>query len=159
MTVRQYVSFLPSFVTRVMVASAPPLVDTAAILFYFKSIHSNMEISKAANRRGEVYSSPTISVVARQLNERRENQGFPSPKMLGFLLQGKATTKRRRVTNVRLTSSSSSSSSSSLLWSTGRDSARLSETFKLKGEGSTDPSVVVKTVEVYPVEIRAVGPS
>jgi hypothetical protein len=37
-------------------------------------------------------------------------------------------------------------------------SARLSETFKRKREGSKDPSVV-KTVEFYPVEIRAVGPS
>jgi len=159
MTVRQYVSFLPSFVTRVMVASAPPLVDTAAILFVSNQF---IQIWRSVKRRIVVVksiSSATISVVARQLNERRENQSFPSPKMLGFLLQGKATTKRRRVTNVRLTSSSSSSSSSSLLWSTGRDSARLSETFKLKGEGSTDPSVVVKTVEVYPVEIRAVGPS
>jgi hypothetical protein len=155
MTVRQYVSFLPSFVTRVMVASAPPLVDTAAILFVSNQF---IQIWRSVKRRIVVVksiSSATISVVARQLNERRENQSFPSPKMLGFLLQGKATTKRRRVTNVRLTSSSSSSPR----WSTGRDSARLSETFKLKGEGSTDPSVVVKTVEVYPVEIRAVGPS
>lgn len=148
-------SFLPSFVTRVMVASAPPLVDTAAILFVSNQF---IQIWRSVKRRIVVVksiSSATISVVARQLNERRENQSFPSPKMLGFLLQGKATTKRRRVTNVRLTSSSSSSPR----WSTGRDSARLSETFKLKGEGSTDPSVVVKTVEVYPVEIRAVGPS